>query len=169
MYFGTFRSFLTLLINSQFQKPQFHTSSSFSSSFLGVSEDPEPNPPRVVGAVAHALALPVENPPNKGFLVSPSPSFGVVVGTELVNDPKILEVLSERVLAALTAASFMASAVVAGSTCDGVAVAEGVDWDSVVSFAARSLVSSMTGASLLTPDIMMMISWTERKSYGRRA
>lgn len=167
MYFGTFRSIITLPINSQFPKNAIHTSSSFSSSFLGVSEDPEPNPPRVVGAEAHALALPVENPPNNGFLVSPSPSFGVV-GTGLVNDPKILEVLSETVLAALTAVSFTASAVVAGSTCDGVAVAEGVDGDSVESFAARSLVSSMTGASLLTPDIVMMISWTEGESDGRR-
>jgi hypothetical protein len=133
------------------------TSSSFSSSFLGANEEPAPNPPVVVGAVDHALAVEDEKPPNRGLFVSPSDSLGAELGKLLVNEPKIFVALSEMVLAVLAAASLMASAVVAGSTVEGVTVDEALVFSSA-SFAsfclARSFTSSTMGASLLTPDIV---------------
>jgi hypothetical protein len=126
-------------------------------SFLGVKEEVAPNPPAVVGA-AHALEPELANPPNKGL--EGVLSFGVSllseesVGVAAVNEPKIFVALSETVLTALAAASFTASRGVAASTWDGEAV------EAVLS--GLGVVSSTTGASLLTPDMMV-----RRRRRGR--
>lgn len=126
-----------------------------------MKEEVAPNPPAVVGA-DQALEPEVANPPNKGLegVLSFDVSFlpGVSVGVA-VNEPKILVALSETVLTALAAASLTASRGVAASTCEGVAVAAGEVLSSDDEAAVfRSFVSSTTGASLLTPDMMCRIS-----------
>src|SRR5208282_6900628 len=92
------------------------TSSLVSSSFLGINEDAEPNPPKVDGA-DHGLALvvPAVNPPKRGLaegvlvelvVVSFDSSF---LGVSTVNVPKILVGFSGTVPVSLVAASFTAS------------------------------------------------------------
>jgi hypothetical protein len=133
------------------------SSSSLATSFFGVNEEADPNPPIVEGA-DHALApLLAPNPPKSGFEgVFSFDSEGVSVVVP-VNEPKILVDLSETALMALVAASLTASRGVAASTSLGVAVALGdVDFSSAegVAVAAGAVVSSTTGASLFTPDMM---------------
>jgi len=74
-----------------------------------------------------------------------------------VKEPKILVALSDTVFAALEAASFTASRGVAASTSVGPAdsVFASFDWVAVAGAGAGS--STVTGASLLTPDMVMMI------------
>ena len=124
---------------------------------MGVKEEVAPKPPVVAGA-AQALDPELANPPNRGLegVFSFGVSFlsGVSAGVA-VKEPKILVALSATVLTALAAACWTASRGVAASTCEGVA------GDVVSSEAAavfRALVSSTTGASLLTPDMMRRIS-----------
>lgn len=79
----------------------------------------------------------------------------LVSGRDEVNEPKILVALSDTVFAALEAASFTASRGVAASTSVG-------PTDPV--FASSGLIgvgkgvgsSTVTGASLLTPDIVVV-------------
>ena len=135
--------------------PPTASSSSVASSFFGAKDDSDPNPPSVVGA-AHALELLAPlNPPNLNVVVGVlSFDCSDLEGVEEVREPKILPAVSVVAVVALLIACCIPSVVVDGATSVGPAVALGVAVSLVCGAVVAVVVSSTTGPSLFTPDMM---------------
>jgi hypothetical protein len=110
---------------------------------LGAKDDVDPNPPLDEGADHGLEPLDAANPPKRGFegVLSFVSSLFAEVSVLAVNDPKILAVVSVRVLATLDAASLTASRGVAASTWVGVAAALVFSWTAKVSFVVSDMMA----------------------------